>query len=136
MRTSRSRRGFALVEILVAITIVGIAVPGLMLRMQSIANTTMFIESRTVAYWIAENKLQELIIDQQLNRSSTKIRRDRDTLEYDDREWFWTVELIEVELPEILAPAKMYRVEIEVGLEDDNSDDKALASLSGFLHEE
>lgn len=124
-------RGFALIEIMVAIMIVGIAVPALMSRMQSIANTTLFIEERTVAYWIAQNKLQELIADQALKKSVQKTRRDSDTLEYDNREWVWALEVTEVKLPQFLAPAKMFRVEITVGFDKDLS----LASLSGFIGE-
>ena len=123
--------GFALIEILVAVLIVGVAVPALMLRMQSIANTTAYIEERTIAYWVAENKLQELMIEHQLTRAVTKLRSDSDILEYGGREWYWSVIIEQVPLPEILDPAKMFRVDVSVGLEEDQT----LAMLSGFLDE-
>ncbi|WP_096085594.1 type II secretion system minor pseudopilin GspI [Agaribacterium haliotis] len=129
MRRRSSTRGFALIEIMIAITIVGLALPALMLRIQSISNNVIFMEERTVAHWIAENLMQELLIDQQLKQGLGSVRKDQDRLEYDGREWFWEYQLIEVEVPEPLRPAKMYRVEINVGLDAEHH----LASLSGFL---
>ncbi len=131
IRAGGVRKGFALIEILVALAIIGIALPALMLRMQSIANTTGFIESRTVAHWIAENKMQQLIADQRLQKSVSKIRKDQDKIEYDNQEWHWSVVVEELELGALLAPEKMYRVLVEVGLEED----KPLASLTGYLGE-
>ena len=127
----KSITGFALIEVLIAVTIVGIALPALMLRMQSIVNTTAYIEDRTVAYWIAENKLQELSIDQQLGAQASRASRASDVLTYGDREWRWSYEIEEVPLPDILRPAKMFRVDIVVGHEETEQ----LAALSGFLHE-
>ena len=129
MPSLKSKRGFALIEILIAITIVGLALPALLTRIQSISNNVMFMEERTTAYWIAENKFQELVANQILKQGVGSLRKDQDRVEYDGREWFWQYELIEVELPDVLKPAKMYRVEIEVGLQED----KAMASLSGYL---
>ena len=129
MPSLKSKRGFALIEILIAITIVGLALPALLTRIQSISNNVMFMEERTTAYWIAENKFQELVANQILKQGVGSLRKDQDRVEYDGREWFWQYELIEVELPDVLKPAKMYRVEIEVGLDED----KAMANLSGYL---
>lgn len=123
--------GFALIEILVALAIVGIALPALMLRMQSIANTTEFIESRSVAYWVAENKMQEFIADQYLTKSVSKIRKDQDTLEYDNQEWHWSVIVEELDLGDALGSKKMFRIVIDVGLNPEES----LASLTGYIGE-
>lgn len=128
---ARRESGFALVEILVALAIVGIALPALMLRMQSIANTTEFIESRSVAYWVAENKMQELIADQYLTKSVSKIRKDQDTLEYDNQEWHWSVIVEELDLGDALGSKKMFRIVIDVGLNPEES----LASLTGYIGE-
>ncbi len=127
----RSKHGFALLEVLIALAIIALALTALSLRMQSIIFTTAKIEDKTVAYWIAENKLQELVAQQQLGEQVTKLRRDKDVLSYAGRDWHWQVDIEEVALPEILAPAKMFRADIHVGL----SEDQPVASLSGFLNE-
>lgn len=122
-------RGFALVEILVALAIIGAALPALMLRMQSIANTTEFVESRTVAHWIAENKMQQLIADQRLQKNVSKMRKDQDKIEYDNQQWYWSVLVEELDLGALLAPEKMYRVQVDVGLQEGSP----LASITGYL---
>lgn len=124
-------QGFALLEVLIALAIIASGVTALLLRMQSISNTTVFIEERTVAHWIAENKMQELIANHSLKRDIQKMRSNKDTLEYDGREWFWESRLQEVPMPEILAPEKMFRLDVEVGIEQG----KPMASLSGFVRE-
>lgn len=130
-------KGFALVEILVAITVVGIALPALMMRIQTINNTTMRIEERTTAYWVAENKMQELIAQQMLRpKSVSRMREDQDTVEFDGRDWYWHITVTEMPLGELLRPAKMFRIEMEVSIADGSSDPKVLASLLGFIHED
>lgn len=123
--------GFALLEVLIALAIIALGVTALLLRMQSISNTTVFIEERTVAHWIAENKMQEMLADHVLQRNIQRMRSNKDTLEYDGREWHWQSRLQEVPLPDELKPAKMFRLDIEVGVEPD----KPMATLSGFVRE-
>jgi len=126
----KRRQGFALLEILVALAIVGGAIVALLGRMQSISNTAQFIERKTVAHWIAENKLQEIKTEQRINQSQrTPVRKDSGELEYDGGTWYWTYEIIEVPLDQALAPAKMFRVDVDVGLEPE----KSLANLQGFI---
>jgi len=128
----RSRvAGVALLEVMIALGVVAVAATALLLRMQSIANSAIFIEERTVAYWIAENRMQEILADHALQKNIQRTRGDKDVLEYDGREWYWSSSLEEVLMPDILAPAKMYRLDVAVGLEPD----KPLATLSGFARE-
>lgn len=128
---SKKLKGIALLEVMVAIAIFGVAATALLTRMQSINNTSIFIEERTVAHWIAEDILRSKLADHALQKNIQSVRIEKDTLEYDEREWFWSAELEDVVLPDILAPAKMYRLNIAVGLEQD----KPLAMLSGFVGE-
>ncbi|WP_370980676.1 type II secretion system minor pseudopilin GspI [Agaribacterium sp. ZY112] len=125
------KRGFALIEIMVAITIVGLALPALLVRVAGIGENVIFMEERTMAYWVAENKMQELIIDQQLSGGVSSLRKDQGTLDYDSRKWFWAYELTERDVDKRLIPpnAKMYSAEVTVGLEQD----KPMATLTGFL---
>lgn len=125
----QSNNGFALLEILIALSIVAIAGVALLARMQSIANTAVFIEERTVAHWVAEDIMQEKLIEHSLQGNITRVRKDQDTREFDGRDWFWRTTLQEVPLPPALGPAKLFRLEIEVGLEED----KPMAAIAGFV---
>ena len=127
-------RGFALMEIMIAIAVIGLALPALMLRIEGIARTQSFIEERTMAYWVAENKLQEMFAEQRLGRAITRTRRDADTVEYGGREWRWRYEI--KERPDLtqtlqLTTSKIYQVDLEVGLGKDD----VLASLEAIVSE-
>lgn len=119
-------RGFTLIEVLVALFLVGVALPAMVMRMQGIIDHTIHIEEKTYAYWIAENQLQELLIEQRLSKKLTKQKKHQDTLEFGGREWFWSAEVIQTELPE------MFRVNMAVSRDQKES---ALANLSGFIYE-
>lgn len=117
--------GFTLIEVMVALFIVGVALPAMVGRMQGIVENTISIDEKTYAYWIAENKLQELQLTQEMQQSITRSGRQKDNLEYGGREWVWESEVISTAVPEI------FRLEIRVGL----TEDQTLATLVGFIYQ-
>ena len=119
--------GFTLIEVMVALFIVGVALPAMVGRMQGIVENTITIDEKTYAYWIAENKLQELQLTQEMQQSITRSGKQQDNLEYGGREWIWVSEVISTAVPEI------FRLEIKVGLAE--SEDETLASLIGFIYQ-
>jgi len=125
------KRGFALLEVLVALAIIAVALPALMLRMQSILGNAQRNEEKTYAYWLADNTLQELQLDQKLGRPVSGIRRGKKKEDFAGHDWYVDVQVEEVPLPEELLPARMYRVNIGVG----PNEDKTLVKLSGYMSE-
>lgn len=117
--------GFTLIEVMVALFIVGVALPAMVGRMQGIVENTISIDEKTYAYWIAENKLQELQLTQEIQQSITRSGKQKDSLEYGGREWVWQSEVISTAVPEI------FRLEVKVGL----TEDETLASLIGFIYQ-
>jgi len=109
----------------VALVIVGLALPAMLLRMQGILDDTSYINRKTYAYWLAENKMQEMVITQKLQGGVTKTRKRQDREEFAGQQWFWKIEMQETAVP------KIHRMEISVGLEEG----VPLANISGFLHE-
>ena len=53
-------RGFTLVEVLVALVIVAMALAALMITVSSTARTSGYLRDKTVAQWIALNRLTEV----------------------------------------------------------------------------
>ncbi|PCJ98229.1 MAG: type II secretion system protein GspI [Alteromonadaceae bacterium] len=123
IRKPNKSAGFTLIEVLVALVLVGVALPAMIIRIQSILDNTAYMEEKTYAYWIAENVMQEMILTQELEKDVTKSRKQTDIIEYADRKWHWKVETEETAQP------GMYRIDVSVGFDEDSS----LAALSGFI---
>ena len=123
---SQKQSGFSLIEVMVAMVIIGVSLPVLVGRMQGILDQTIYMEERTYAHWIAENTLQELIVEQELSEKLSKQKKHQDTVSFGGREWSWNAEVIPTELPE------MFRVNMSVSLENAES---SLAEISGFIYQ-
>ncbi|ABD82830.1 type II secretion system minor pseudopilin GspI [Saccharophagus degradans] len=124
MMLSRKLKGFTLIEVLVALVVIGMALPALALRFQSMLDHTGRMEQKNYAYWIAQNKLNEIQLERNLKGAFTKIKKT-DEIEYGGREWVYSIETIDTEVKGI------YRIEVSVG----EAKDQWLASLAGFISE-
>ncbi|MFL0803581.1 MAG: type II secretion system minor pseudopilin GspI [Agarilytica sp.] len=126
--TSHSRQyGFTLIEVMVALVIVGIALPAMLLRMQSVIDHSSHMTRKTYAYWFAENIRQEMLLTQKLQGNVAKTKKKQDTEEFAGQEWHWKMEMKEVgDIP------GMYQMDISVGVDQD----EILATLSGFIYEQ
>ncbi len=132
-------QGFTLVEVLVALVLIGLTLPALSFRVQSILDNASYIDEKTVAYWVAESTFQEVVLEynfEQAKKKNAPPRNDsdrkkplkkpkKDKVDFASLEWHTRVEWLETEVERIT------RVEVSVGLEEGNS----LATISGFLYE-
>lgn len=59
MRCRSSERGFTLLEVLVALTILGIALAALVKSGADHARNTVYLQERTMAHWAGQNLLAE-----------------------------------------------------------------------------
>ncbi len=88
---ARHIQGFTLIEVMVALVIIGLALPALMGRMSSMANTVGYSRDMTMAYWVAENKVQEIYLTERLQNLVPKGRQAGD-VEMAGIVWDWKVE--------------------------------------------
>lgn len=87
---SRQRAaGFTLIEVLVALAILAIALGAIIKTMSSNAYNAIYLRDRTLAHWVAMNKVTELQISPTWPSPG---KTDGHSL-MGSREWFWVTEI-------------------------------------------
>lgn len=101
----RKESGFTLVEVLVALAVLAIALPALMISISEQVRGFSHIRDKSIAHWVAMNKMTELRLQNKHQGYLPKDRK-RGSTEMLGREWFWQLDtqktanelLLEVEL--------------------------------------
>ncbi|MBN1237159.1 MAG: type II secretion system minor pseudopilin GspI [Gammaproteobacteria bacterium] len=100
MATSAERRlqgGFTLLEAMVALVIVALGMMAVNSQLGRFAVTTQHIEEKTLASWIATNKITELSIQTQW----PELGEDEEELDFAGRTWQCQVEVSETPVPNL-----------------------------------
>ncbi len=58
----RRHKGFTLVEVMVAVAVIGLGLAAVIKTVTSTTNNTIYLRDKTFAYWVAQNQLAELEI--------------------------------------------------------------------------
>lgn len=117
-------RGFTLVEVMVALLVVGLALPALLSQIAGEAEGTADLRDRTYAQWVAQNQLERYRLDYRLNEQMLEGEASGE-VEMLERSWHWKVVSEPTDFP------GMWRQTVTVGTEPDET----LVSLVGFLKE-
>jgi general secretion pathway protein I len=89
------RRGFTLIEVLVALAIVAIGMAAVMGALTSSANTISYLRDKTFAQWVALNQIANLRLSGQLPPTGNS---DGDT-DFAGRSWHWRQEVVATQVP-------------------------------------
>lgn len=116
-------KGFTLIEVLVAVAVLAIAMAAVIGAMARQAGNAGYLKQKTVAMWVAHNRLAEL----QLQREKPDTGRSDGKVEMGGIEWRWDVAVVKTQ------DARLLRVDIEVRGPGQTEQEGALAQLSGFL---
>ena len=121
----KSVRGFTLIEVMVALAVVAIALPALLFLLFQQLDGAEYLRQRSVASWIAEDKLGELrlIVARQGALPEGEITGETEVL---DQDWSWWIDQEGTEVPGFI------RVEINVA-RGINQDAAPLHTLVAFL---
>jgi len=112
--------GFTLVEVLVALAVIAIALTAVMRSFGQGVDTTIALRERSIALWVAQNRLATHHIAHSWPSPDTS----GGTVEMAGREWRWR------EVVATTPDADIRRIEIEIRAAPDR---EALARLVGFL---
>jgi len=82
---ARRVRGFTLIEVLVALLIVAVGLTALMVAVNGTARTSGFLRDKTLAQWIALNRLAEV----RLNLVKFGQNTDTGELDFGNRKWHY-----------------------------------------------
>lgn len=114
-------RGFTLIEVLAALVIVSLGMLAVIQAVSQTASNSTYLRDRTIAHWIAMNRLAEVRLDQ----NPPKIDETSDEVEMAGREWRWTTTVTQTPVE------TMRRIDVSVRpVEAD--EDSSMATVTGF----
>jgi general secretion pathway protein I len=123
LKSSQRVRGFTLVEVLVALMIVAVGLTALMVAVNGTARTSGFLRDKTLAQWIALNRLTEV----RLNVVKFGQNTDTGELVFGNRKWHYDTRYFDTSI------ASMKRVVVRVYLGDAKTKGNPIAQAVGFL---
>jgi general secretion pathway protein I len=118
-----AERGFTLVEVLVALMIVALGLAALMSAVSGTARTSGYLRDKTLAQWMALNRLTEV----RLNLNKFGQNTDTGELNFANRTWHYDTRYYDTSI------ATMKRVVVRVYAGDAKTKGNPLAESTGFL---
>lgn len=116
-------RGFTLIEVLVALVVVAMGLAALMITVSSTARTSGYMRDKTLAQWMALNRLTEV----RLNLNKFGQNTDTGEIDFANRTWHYDTRYFDTSFP------SMKRVVVRVYAGDAKAKGNALAESTGFL---
>jgi general secretion pathway protein I len=121
---SRERaRGFTLVEVLVALMIVAMGLAALMVAVSGAARTSGYLRDKTLAQWIALNRLSEV----RLNVNKSAQNTDTTELKFANRTWHYDTRYFDTSI------TSMKRIVVRVYAGDAKTKGNPLGESTSFL---
>ncbi len=115
------QRGFTLIEVLVALVIVGLGMMAVFGQLNQMLTATARLRDKTLATWIAVDRITEL----QANGEYPRIGERSDDLKMGRSEWTYTIRTSEI------PGMDMRRVDVTVSYVDTPND--VLTEIAGFV---
>ena len=119
--TERTSQGFTLIEVIVALVIIGLGMLGAIQAVSQTAGNSGYLRDKTIAHWVAMNRLTEI----RLQKTAPGIDKTSDEVEMAGRRWKWTMNITQTPVETIR------RIDISVR-PSDAKEGASLASVTGF----
>lgn len=121
-RPLSASRGFTLIEVLVALMVVAMGLSALMIAVSGTARTSGYLRDKTLAQWMALNRLSEV----RLNLIKYGQNTDTGEISFANRTWHYDTRYYDTSI------ATMKRVVVRVYAGEAKSKGNALAESTGF----
>jgi general secretion pathway protein I len=123
----RPDRGFTLVEVLVALVVVAIGLAALMVAVSGTARTSGYLRDKTLAQWIALNRLAEVrLAVNKVAQSSSATNGDTGELKFASRTWHYDTRYYDTQFK------STKRIVVRVWAGDAKTKGNPLAEATGF----
>src|SRR5262245_5660866 len=120
-RIARIARGFTLIEVIVALVVIGLGMLGVIQAVSQTAGNSGYLRDKTIAHWVAMNRLTEI----RLQKTAPGVDKTSDEVEMAGRRWKWTMNVTQTPVETIR------RIDISVR-PSEAKEGASLASVSGF----
>ena len=117
----RAPRGFTLIEVIVAMMVIGLGMLGVIQAVSQTAGNTGYLRDKTIAHWVAMNRLTEI----RLQKTAPAVDKTSDEVEMAGRRWKWTMNVTQTPVDTIR------RISISVR-PSEAKEGASLASVTGF----
>ena len=114
--------GFTLIEIIVALMVIAIALGAVINTTAGSLDMGSHIRNKTLALWVAENYVNELVIEQQW----PDVGKQTDTIALDQHNWYLVADISPT------ANTSMRKIRISVF--ENSRDSNALLSLNAYIN--
>jgi len=121
-------RGFTLIEVMVALLIVSVGLAALMITVSSTARTSGYLRDKTVAQWIALNRISEVRLNVNTGApGSVEAAADTGEVNFANRTWHYDTRYFDTNV------TTMKRVVVRVYAGDAKTKGNALSESYGFV---
>lgn len=121
----RNTSGFTLIEVMIALAVFAIVAAALVKNAALTVKQTRIIEEKSIAYWVAENRLAELRAKPKNDENFPQTGTNTDTVKMAGRSWDVTVDVASTD--------NKYMRRVKVSVAASQNSDQQVASLVGFL---
>jgi general secretion pathway protein I len=124
---NRPEGGFTLVEVLVALVVVAIGLAALMVAVSGTARTSGYLRDKTLAQWIALNRIAEVRLTvNKVAQSSRSTNGDTGELQFANRTWHYDTRYFDTQFQ------STKRIVVRVWAGDAKTKGNPLAEATGF----
>jgi general secretion pathway protein I len=115
-------RGFTLIEVVVALAILGIGMLAVFKTIGDTVNNVEVLRDRSFAEWIADNRITEI----RLSGEMPSVEETAGEVEFAGRQWHWVSTVSQTQV------RGLRRIDVSVR-RDEDPEDSSIVTLSGFV---